>query len=69
MNQVHYLSILLMLIIVSDVTAQDSNLPNGFLVKFKPSVNAEEVRAKAVLRNDNGIREGEYFEYLDIWYI
>ncbi|MEX2363126.1 MAG: S8 family serine peptidase, partial [Balneolaceae bacterium] len=72
MKEIRYLSILLVLIFTSNIIAQPAqhdNLPNGFLVKFKPGVNLEEIRAKNILRADNGIREGEYFEYLDIWYI
>ncbi|MBO6801624.1 MAG: hypothetical protein JJ892_15230 [Balneola sp.] len=48
---------------------QDENLPNGFLVKFKPDINPEAIRAKNILQADYGMREGEYFKYLDIWYI
>lgn len=72
MKQVRYISILIVLLFTSNIIAQPGQgdiLPNGFLVKFKPDVNPEEIRAKNFLGADNGIREGEYFEYLDIWYI
>ena len=72
MKQVPYISILLVLLFASNSIAQpvqDENLPNGFLVKFKPDINPEAIRAKNILQADYGMREGEYFKYLDIWYI
>ena len=72
MKQVSNLCVLLLLFFVSNVVAQQAqsnDLPNGFLVKFETDVSPAEVRAKNILRADNGIREGEYFEHLGVWYI
>lgn len=72
MKQIPYISILLVLLFASNSIAQpvqDESLPNGFLVKFKPDINPEAIRAKNILQADYGMREGEYFKYLDIWYI
>jgi hypothetical protein len=63
MKQVPYISILLVLLFASNSIThpvQDENLPNGFLVKFKPDINPEAIRAKNILQADYGMREGEY---------
>lgn len=72
MKQVGYIIMFMMLLFASNIVAQpaqDNSLPNGFLVKFKSDVSPVDIRAKSIFKADNGIREGEYFEYLDIWYI
>jgi len=72
MKQICYIIMFIVILITSNIVAQpakDDSLPNGFLVKFKPDIIPVDIRAKSMLSADNGICEGEYFEYLDIWYI
>ena len=67
-------SLAIIIILLSSISSKSQNtseegLPNGFLVKFKPEMTVNDIKAKASFLNTNKLNLAEYFEHLDIWFI